>query len=88
MTKEREWMGVEPTRAAFKHPSDGFEDRGAHQDSTTPMRVAEEILAQEIFCCKLGFASSATCARYELGLCRIRPEPRRGAVIVPSREVA
>ena len=29
-------MGVEPTRAAFKHPSDGFEDRGAHQDSTTP----------------------------------------------------
>lgn len=40
-------MGVEPTRAAFKHPSDGFEDRGAHQDSTTPTSGAIVIVAQE-----------------------------------------
>ena len=32
----REWMGVEPTRAASAAPLNGFEDRGAHQDSTTP----------------------------------------------------
>jgi hypothetical protein len=33
-------MGVEPTRAAFKHPSNGFEDREAHQDSTAPRSFA------------------------------------------------
>ncbi len=31
----REWMGVEPTRADST-PRNGFEDRGAHRDSTTP----------------------------------------------------
>jgi len=29
-------MGVEPTRAASAAPLNGFEDRGAHRDSTTP----------------------------------------------------
>lgn len=28
-------MGVEPTWDA-QHPTDGFEDRGAHRDSSTP----------------------------------------------------
>ena len=28
-------MGVEPTWDAL-HPTDGFEDRGAHRDSSTP----------------------------------------------------
>ena len=32
----REWMGVEPTRATSAAPPNGFEDRGAHRDSTTP----------------------------------------------------
>ena len=29
-------MGVEPTRAVSATPLNGFEDRGAHRDSTTP----------------------------------------------------
>jgi hypothetical protein len=29
-------MGVEPTRATSAAPLTGFEDRGAHRDSTTP----------------------------------------------------
>jgi hypothetical protein len=29
-------MGVEPTMAASAAPINGFEDRGAHRDSTTP----------------------------------------------------
>jgi hypothetical protein len=33
---QREWMGVEPTKAASAAPPNGFEDRGAHRDSTTP----------------------------------------------------
>ncbi len=53
IAREREWMGVEPTRAAFKHPSDGFEDRGAHQDSTTPKSEAIVIVAQECLRSKL-----------------------------------
>mgnify|MGYP007007399377 FL=1 len=34
--EKREWMGVEPTRAAYAAPLNDFEDRGAHRDSTTP----------------------------------------------------
>jgi hypothetical protein len=29
-------MGVEPTQEGFAPPYNGFEDRGAHQDSITP----------------------------------------------------
>jgi hypothetical protein len=29
-------MGVEPTKESFAPPLNGFEDRGAHQDSITP----------------------------------------------------
>ncbi len=32
----REWMGVEPTRADST-PLNGFEDRGPHRESTTPI---------------------------------------------------
>ena len=32
----RERMGVEPTKESFAPPLNGFEDRGAHQDSITP----------------------------------------------------
>jgi len=32
----REWMGVEPTKAASAAPLNDFEDRGAHRDSSTP----------------------------------------------------
>ena len=39
LTKEREWMGVEPTRAGSAPPHTGFEDRGAHRDSTTPRSI-------------------------------------------------
>ena len=34
---EREWMGVEPTMASSSLPINGFEDRGDHQASTTPI---------------------------------------------------
>jgi UDPglucose 6-dehydrogenase len=34
-------MGVEPTRAASAAPLNGFEDRGAHRDSTTPTGEAD-----------------------------------------------
>ncbi len=33
-------MGVEPTLAASAAPTNGFEDRGAHRDSTTPTITA------------------------------------------------
>ena len=33
-------MGVEPTLAASAAPINGFEDRGAHRDSTTPTMTA------------------------------------------------
>ena len=29
-------MGVEPTADAYAAPATGFEDRGAHRDTTTP----------------------------------------------------
>ena len=37
MSFAREWMGVEPTMASSSLPINGFEDRGAHRDSTTPI---------------------------------------------------
>ncbi len=30
-----------PPRLPLQHPSDGFEDRGAHRDSTTPILTIE-----------------------------------------------
>jgi hypothetical protein len=39
----REWMGVEPTRAGSAPPHTGFEDRGAHRDSTTPVRIIHRL---------------------------------------------
>lgn len=30
-------MGVEPTADAYAAPATGFEDRGAHRDTSTPM---------------------------------------------------
>ncbi len=30
-------MGVEPTAACSAQPATGFEDRGAHRDTTTPV---------------------------------------------------
>jgi hypothetical protein len=33
----REWMGVEPTAARSARPATGFEDRGIHRDTTTPI---------------------------------------------------
>jgi hypothetical protein len=30
-------MGVEPTAARSARPATGFEDRGAHRDTTTPL---------------------------------------------------
>ncbi len=41
-------MGVEPTLAAFAAPTNGFEDRGAHRDSTTPPTTAM-VIAYTIF---------------------------------------
>ena len=37
-------MGVEPTRATSAAPLNGFEDRGAHQDSATPLLRIHRIL--------------------------------------------
>ena len=37
--RRREWMGVEPTKAASSAPLNDFEDRGAHRDSSTPTRI-------------------------------------------------
>ncbi len=31
-------MGVEPTAARSARPADGFEDRGSHRATTTPVR--------------------------------------------------
>ena len=33
----REWMGVEPTAACSAQPATGFEDRGNHRATTTPL---------------------------------------------------
>lgn len=41
-------MGVEPTLAASAAPTNGFEDRGAHRDSTTPS-ITTVIIAYTIF---------------------------------------
>ena len=35
-------MGVEPTKAACAAPYNGFEDRGAHRDSSTPMVIDKD----------------------------------------------
>ncbi len=37
--EERERMGVEPTAACSAQPATDFEDRGIHQDTSTPMNV-------------------------------------------------
>ena len=37
-------MGVEPTMAAFAAPINGFEDRGAHRDSTTPALLIRSLV--------------------------------------------
>ncbi len=60
MRLRREWMGVEPTRAASAAPLNDFEDRGAHRDSTTPVRSQTTPLAWP--------CQPAPLARYLLGL--------------------
>ena len=37
-------MGVEPTMAASAAPNNGFEDRGAHRDSTTPALLIRSLV--------------------------------------------
>lgn len=48
-------MGVEPTADAYAAPATGFEDRGAHRDTSIPMEghpygTLRRAFGQIIFC--------------------------------------